>query len=261
MFRAIFIIFIFTTSIAAQKTVPTPNRLTKAEIKTDIVFKDLPQTIPGKPRATTDAQDARLKGKVKVVTHRYFDGANQRTHTLESHYNKRGDLVRVLFYDVTGNLSSVNYFGYVKDKRVSLKTFPSDKDQKLPSAGYDTEYSYKYEFGKMTGKIVQDEHQKENYGYGAIGSGILINYENTQRDFSSMSMIDLNDKNDLASRVYHENEPGTKSPRITTRYKYAYEKYDDKGNWLGVTIDETTVNDRAIRSYHTFRETREITYY
>ncbi len=84
----------------------------------DAMPAELPQS-PTEKRASTDARDAGVKGKVKSVTH-YVDHTREPGRAVheQTYYDRYGNLLRTIIYD-EGYPDSVVVWGFVDGMRVT----------------------------------------------------------------------------------------------------------------------------------------------
>jgi hypothetical protein len=224
-----------------------------------VAYKDLPQTPPDATQNTSDVASAYLKGKVRMVLLTHKDSAGKTMWSEKSFYSERGDLVRVLFYDAKGNLSSINYFGYIGGARVSLKVNPNDKTRKVPSSGYDTKYTYLFgPQGRLSRKTLTHQDSVETTDYKFENGVLMTAYNDTKTEFRSRREITFDEKGDIAIRSFARVTDGeAPAKEIET---FIYGPPDENGNWTKALVAMKRSLDDS-EPYLRYSETREIIYY
>ncbi|MBL8185885.1 MAG: hypothetical protein JNK51_13275 [Blastocatellia bacterium] len=239
----------------------------------------LPQT-PAVTRLTTDAQDERLKGKVKKVIEESEDrsgtwGVQGRKISSIEYYDQSGALTQRDLYDSKGKPFQVTVYGYLDGKRVS--NYKTDNEGNVftalgaPSAAVavaprksDPRYKYSYEYKYEEGKLVERQMVHNN---GRKGMRYI--YKHSPNQVEELVYTDEGKLNqrylsilDADGNEIERTDFGVVNFEIygDRRYKHSYE-FDAVGNWIKkATLKE--VKENGVTSWQpAYISYRTITYY
>lgn len=281
----------FLISIAAFDV--TPQTLTREPADLKAALKQineatpasLPQT-PVIPSPTSDAQELRLKGKVKAVfeetttisspwkdpwraliKYREFDAAGG--HVRDASFDWRG-----------GGLHGVTVYGYLNGKRVSftgppptgtsfprftvgtVNTEPLEQPSRTKDAGYEFAYEYKYEEGRLVERqLFTNDGRKQNR--------IVLTHAKDQAESRKyLPNGELNERyifiydakgNEIERRAYHGG-PGGVSEKFST-YEFVYDRFDSEGNWTERSVYSVTTESGKKKAELIRTEYRTIEYF
>lgn len=273
------ILFIFSLSVFAQSPTPqSTSPMISAEAQ-KVIDANTPEALPQEPaakREKTDAQDANLKGKVKtIISESEKPGeANSRYINWIEEYDKRGDLVKRIYFDWAKNPSTITVYGYIDGARVTRGNsirHPYDPPPALAPPGapgaapppkrdprYQTKYEDKYANGKLSERLMygntgqlwtrtlynwKDKDQVEILIYtstGELNQKYTRRYDNSGDEIEQMSF-------DQSTQKYYGNR------RTVTKY----ESYDKTGNWTKRTFTIKKVaedgTETLVGSYASYR--------
>ena len=238
-----------------------------------------PELLPQDPfvaRPTTDAQDERLKGKVKKVSTEIelYAGENPsgiRYLGSEMEFNERGDLTRLVGYDAIPSLVIV--YGYLNGQRVArmatkglgvilMTDKPKAKDYMPPRVERKIDslkLKYKY---NAAGQLIEkrilldngDEYESTTYDLKAKkmvhsgGSlwGRLLNSKDTYLLDDGGNPVEQDITRSTAEPyTYVGGEQVIHSQKVTTtklKNLYTYE-FDAHGNWIKRTTSQLETKD------------------
>jgi hypothetical protein len=242
-----------------------------------------PVSLPPSPpvtRATTDAQDEGLKGKVRKVMEESEDssgtwGTQGRKMSSVEYYDLNGALTQRDSYDSQGSPFQITVYGYLDGKRVSnskMTRYEYDPPPAAPRAAASVEplrksdprYEYSFEYKYENGKLVE---RQMIYNNGRKGMRYVYKHSPNQ-----VEELVYTDEGELNQRYLSiRDEKGNEVERTDfglfnydiygdRRYKHTYE-FDAVGNWTKkVTLKE--VKENGITSWQpAYISYRTITYY
>jgi hypothetical protein len=261
---------------------PTPGisqMLTTAEVQKRIE-KATPPLLPQEPRVarpTTDVQDDRLKGKVRVMTDAVIASDGSTRKRWESYYDASGYLTKTIFYDYSGNPSQVQVFGYIDGKRVSKTsasiTYGYDPPPIVIPPGeavtrseppvdnrYDSSFTYKYD---ALNRLAERAGYSSN---STLGGRTVYTYSgDTVETLSYNASGDQTDRKvekfDSKGDVIEMSFPEPRGMHSNSIYRYKYEAFDPAGNWLRATVTGKLGLYGGAQKDLQYTEVRTITYF
>jgi len=260
-------------------TLGMSQMLTPAEAQQRIE-KATPPALPQEPRVprpTTDAQDDRLRGKVRVMTDAVIASDGSTRKRWESYYDESGYLTKTIFYDYKGNPSQVQVFGYIDGKRVSKTSagirYDFDPAPIVPPAGdtvkrsqpaadkrYDSSFTYKYD---ALNRLAERAGYSSN---GTLGGRTVYTYSGDTVETDSYNgsgdVYDREiDKFDSKGYLIEMSLPQPAGMYGDSIYRYKYESFDAAGNWLRATVTGKLGLYGGAQKDLQYTEVRTITYY
>lgn len=243
--------------------------------------KPLPQE-PVAKKLTTDAQDERLKGKVKSVIEEEEDltgnwSVSGIKMSTEDYYNEQGNKIKRIFYDYKGNPLSVSVYGYIDGARVSksgslhfeynppimavpLSSAKAESVKKPADTRYTTKYEYKYdEKGRLIESLGYANNGELNGKTVFVYNGNKIEESSYNREgkLTSKTIDLIDEKGNVIEWTYLHSD--SKFP--DTKYTYTYESFDEKGNWTKrIVFGKEGQYGGGYKDQH-YIEYRRITYY
>jgi hypothetical protein len=246
----------------------------------EVTPNPLPQDKPA-PKLKSDAEDERLKGRVKSVFVESEDLSGTwyvggRKPSAADYYDEKGQLVRHESYDYRGNLREVAVYGYLDGERVrSEKSIRHEYDpppvmmaagpptvgqRPKSDPGYSNKYRYKYD---DKGRQVE---RSMYWNDGRLGGRTVRGYKDGQVETLTYSddgeLVDkrvetLDAKGNAVETSYFD----VKSDTVRTRYSYTYDSFDAQGNWVKRTTSEWMTKDGKSFFEPSYVTYRTITYY
>lgn len=243
-----------------------------------------PEPLPQSPivvKLTSDAQDARFKGKVKKVVEESEDRSGTwsvqgRKLSSTVYYDENGALTRRDSYDSQGNPFQITVYGYIDGKRVSNSKMTRYEYDPPPAAAppgakgvepvrksdprYEYSFEYKYENGKLAERQMVYNNGRKGMRY------VYKNSPNQLEEFVYTEEGKLNQRylsiQDANGNVSERTDFGVVNFKIygDRRYRYTYE-FDAAGNWTKkITSKEVTENGETKFQQYSI-DYRTITYY
>jgi hypothetical protein len=237
----------------------------------------LPQS-PVVAKATSDAEDKGLKGKVQKVIEESEDrsgtwGVQGRKISSIEYFDQNGAITHRDSYDSNGNPFQIIVYGYVAGKRVSNSGIIRSESDPPPVAmrgkvvdeeKSDPRYEYSYEFKYKEGKLIEKQMV---HGSGKKGLRYVYKHSRNKREervytedgeLNQRYLMVLDDKGNVLERT----DFGLQNFDVygDRKYRYTY-KFDESGNWIvrevekQVTVNGKTTWEPAYVNYRT------ITYY
>jgi antitoxin component YwqK of YwqJK toxin-antitoxin module len=177
-FRKISLIFL-TLLLSATFTIAQKKpKVDLAKKIADVTPQLLPQS-PVAEKLKSDAQDRKLKGKVKSVIEDNLENGKRKRHS-EEYYNENGNLIKEISFD-EGYPISVTVWGYIDGNRVNVSNSikyeeserPAPRDlmimvspgdnklnpNSLKDRRYDMRYVYKYD---EKGRLIEEWKYQNN---------------------------------------------------------------------------------------------------
>ena len=214
----------------------------------------LPQE-PIVPKEKTDAQDENLNGKVKTVTKEDQDLSGTWTSQVRhfssiEDYNEKGNLIKQISFDSSGNPFEITVYGYLNGARVSkynsiryeydpppmmLSTGPSKPDTKPRETRISYSYGYKYKDGKLVEMQMfhNDGVPGMRYTYTLKGNILenLVYDEKGKLNQKYVSKLDErgNEIEETNVDVFPSQTYGDR------KYVTKYDSFDENGNWTKKT--------------------------
>jgi hypothetical protein len=236
----------------------------------------LPQQ-PVAPRASSDAKDDGLHGRVKTVLTESQDlsgtwSVQTRKRSSLENFNDQGNLTRRDAYDYKGNLFDITVYGYIDGNRVSNFNIirheydPPPMISTTPGAAAkksDPRYVYRIDFKYDDKKRLIEEIMFHNNG--DLWLRYVYKYTGNQRErlvYSSDGSLNqryisiLDDKGNELEQTIFEARDGT----IRVKHSYAYE-FDSIGNWTKRTASKLVIKDGSSQQEPQNIYYRTITYY
>jgi hypothetical protein len=238
----------------------------------------LPQT--GKRKATSDAQDDRLKGKVKKVITEEQDLSGtwsiQTRHTNSAkEFDERGDLLKLVEYDSRGNPFQIEVYGYIDGDRASKSkeiSYEYDPPAAVSTGGgggppshkkWDPRYGYKYLYKYLNGIMVEKQSIMSN------GDPWLRTAYEWKSNQLTESIYDENGKiNQKYIYTYDENGNEMSEMRVGVinrdpdeKYSFKYESFDSAGNWTKRIKSKLVIENGKDVYKPDYVSWRTITYY
>lgn len=238
----------------------------------------LPQA--GERKKTTDAEDLRLKGKVKSVTEELEDlsgtwEAQGRHFWWIAEFDERGDFVRRIAFDNRGYPMEVEAYGYVDGVRASKNQQVKGRNVITggPPPGVvvstnkkrDDRFTYKYEFVYSNGNLIEMRYMLSN---GEPGNRVTYERKGNQLEeiiydhagVQNRGYVHVFDKKGNEIEEQTINGFYYRSHRGETK-QFKYESFDKIGNWTK-RITLKAVNEGGKEFYKPWSVTyRTITYY
>lgn len=235
----------------------------------------LPQT-PVAPKLKSDAEDEKLKGKVKFVLResRYIKGPKANTpkqKDSEDFFNESGNFTKRISYDnTTGFPFQIRVYGYLDGNRVEKAGFVHLDEAlvlrapMMPSKPRDNRYSLRFDY-----QYDADGRLKEYTVFGNDGSVSTktvftyreteiesITYQN-QGKFSTRSIDKLDAKGQISEAIYF----GFGNADWQEKSVYSYDELDKQGNWTKRTTTFYRKKNGAAVEEWVSETYREIIYY
>lgn len=236
----------------------------------------LPQ-LPIAPKLRSDAEDEGLKGKVRSVTEEDQDlsGTWQiqvRHRSSFKEFNENGNLIRRVEFDSTGHPFEITVYGYIDGSRVSRSEVLSigsglivsevaPEETKKRDLRYDYKLLYKYSARRLVEEkwIMNDGDLWMTYVYEYDGDRKTELVYSDDGELNQKYEYKLDSKQDPIE--YYEYD-AFKDPRTVERsYRYRYDTYDEKGNWIQRTRSEVVKEGSEVRELPSLIEYRTISYY
>lgn len=243
-----------------------------------------PPALPQSPRvirATSDAQDDNLKGKVRKIVEESEDRSGMwsvQGRKLDSviYFDDNGALTQRDSYDSQGKPLQITVYGYLDGKRVSNSKIaryeydpppmmaPLGAKEPKPARVSDPRYEYSFEYKYVNGKLIERQMIFNNgkkgmryvYRHSPGQLEELVYTEEGKLNQRYLSVLDANG-NEIERTSF-----GVVNFEIygDRKYKYNYE-FDAAGNWTKrFTSNEVTVDGaKTFRPYSV--DFRTITYY
>jgi hypothetical protein len=265
---------------SAQKSVSTPQ-LSGDFIKKIGDATPAPLSQTGQRKKTTDAEDLRLKGKVKSVTEELEDlsgtwEAQGRHFWWIADFDERGDFVRRVAFDNRGYPMNVQAYGYVDGVRASK--YGDVKGRNTITGGpppgvapptvkkRDERFTYKYEYVYSSAGLIE-----MRYMHSDGDPGNRVTYERKGTQIEEIIYDQAGARNRGYVRTFDEkgNEieeqairgSSSRFPARGETRRFKYETFDKTGNWTK-RITLKAVNEDGKESYKPSSITyRTISYY
>ncbi len=240
-----------------------------------------PAPLPQEPVAKklkSDAEDDRLKGKVKIVASEDEDLSGTwsvagRKPSSTSYYNQQGNMVKHELYDYRGNPMNITIYGYIDGDRVSnhksIKYEYNPPPMMAPPAAAqsqqkrDQRYSWKYKYkyddkGYLVEKLLygNDGNLRMRYVYNLKDNQLEELAYSSDGSLNQRYLSILNDKSNEIERTDFDVKNGS----VRNRYSYEYE-FDSTGNWIKKTTRKWVTKDGKSVSEPAWITYRNITYY
>lgn len=267
---------LFSISAYSQKNKPVEY---SQKIK-EATPKSLPQT-PAAKKQTSDAQDERLKGKVKSLIEESegLTGISKpfgRTMSLISDFDEQGNYLRQVYFDYKGRPYEVEAYGYIDGARASISNpieygdenrgiVLGEKPKKEVKNKPDPRFEYKYEYKYVNGKLAEMQLIRNT---GEKGMRYVYKNNGNQQEWLAYTDEDeLNQKflytydkkgNEI-ERIYFNVREAENS--INGKYSYKYEAFDKEGNWTKRTYSKLEIENGKVVYKPLAIEYRTITYY
>jgi hypothetical protein len=278
---------VFTGAVVAQppaKPVSTPTVLT-VEMKKKIdaaMPKALPQASAVK-KERSDAEDERLKGKVKSVVEESVDLTDGpwskygRHFTQITEYDTRGDRTKEIWFEGSGRPTEVNVYGYIDGFRVYNSGYirydnnrytllgpekPPPVPPHAPDPRFENQLLYKYKGGRLAEMQIMynDGLKGMRYVYNRNGNILeWIAYTDDDEPNQKYHYI-LDDKGNEIEWISFEVRPGMPA-RPEDRYPIKNEAFDKAGNWTERTRYKFVMENGKKVEKPLYKEYRTITYY
>ncbi|HEX6124808.1 MAG TPA: hypothetical protein VFZ23_05485 [Pyrinomonadaceae bacterium] len=250
--------------------------LTRAEAL-ERIEKATPASLPQSPRvpkAKTDVEDERLKGRVRSITYAVLesDSATPRL-TRESFYDESGGLTKMVSYNFEGNPWTIRVFGYLDGKRISKGSYisygydpPAPPLRKLatPEPPADTRFEYSEVFKHDDARRLVEKLLYRNNG--VLLSREVFSYngdtvESTTYDRSGKANSRTIAKYDKDGYLIEKSRPDPDGAYGTSVYRYKYDAFDAQGNWTRATVTGKAGQYGGGQKDFQQTEIRTITYY
>lgn len=239
-----------------------------------------PQPLPQTPvvkKLKSDAQDDRLKGKVKSVIEETQGLSGQmanktRRPLSETYFDEQGNRVKSIHYNSAAQPSDITVYGFIDGKRVSKSGFivyestilgmgvPRASGPKKPDPRYNISFVYKYD---DKGNLIEvllynnDDSLRSRHVYEYNGNKIERRFYTEKGTLNFRYVTVLDDKgNEIESTYFDSPMKGWES-----KSSYKYEEFDKNGNWTkqvttytrtsnGISkVDSVSVTYRTIAYY------------
>lgn len=242
--------------------------------------KPLPQS-PVAEKLKSDAEDLRLKGKVKslIEEREGLTGIEKpigKRLALIADFDGQGNYLKEVYFEYRGRPTDVTVYGYVDKQRASFSnsvsfgdelrvTLVGDKPKAESKTKPDSRYEYIYEYKYVDGKLAEMQMIRNT---GAKGMRYVYNHKENQ-----MEVLAYTDEGELNSKyVYIFDGKGNDierldfnvhQPKITERgrFSFKYESFDKNGNWTKRIFSESEVENGKKVYKPVAIEYRTITYY
>ena len=239
-----------------------------------------PKLLPQEPiskRATSDAQDERIKGKIKIIIEDNEDLTGSgtvkgRKSSSIKYFSELGNLTKKISYDYRGNPMEITVYGCIDGDRVTnygLIRYEYDPPPPaMASLGSgqvkrDLRYSSKIKFKyDDKGRLIEDGYYGND---GSLWVRHVYTYKENQVEqisYSSGSSPDskkleiLDDKGHIIEETYFSSKAGFGE----SKSKFSYE-FDDKGNWLKRITEKIMTKDGKIQALPSTITYRKLIYY
>lgn len=245
-----------------------------------------PKSLPQQPvvkRATSDAYDDGLVGKVKRVISEYRSYADvcaDRGRFLSNidEYDRNGDQVRNVSFANCGELIGIQVYGYFKGFRASLyksvppragkfTIFGGDVVRAKPNPAThapDERYTYKYEYSYADGRL-SEMRMFHNDGR----RGMYYKYTTSPTERSTSGFTEDGELN--WQTVYKLDEKGNEVEQVNMDVRKVYghdtvylirtKVFDAAGNWIERSTYELKAHGATSREMLVSEQFRTITYY
>lgn len=257
LFSTIFLLITLLASLGFAQESLSADYLKRIKEATP---KPLPQS-PGTRKQTSDAQDERLKGKVKSLFEERLNvsgasnlGPRYASEILE--FDERGDFLGAVLFDGRGRPHDVVVYGYIDGVRASLYksiTYGDElraitvggKDKFKKETKPDLRFTYKYEYKFSAGRISEmlmirnTGERGMRYTYN-LDAGQLVELAYTDEDELNQKYVSKLDGNGNEIEM-NSFDVWTGSVRGSNRYEY--EAFDKQGNWTKRTESKLVVKN------------------
>ena len=237
--------------------------------------KPLPQQ-PTAPKATTDAADEHLKGKVRIIIEESEDfspDAVQLGKNLDAkvEYDENGMKTKAVYYDksvptniiIYGwlNVGRVEDENYVKNQSEDLNIITS-VNPKAKKSKFDSRYSRRYEYKYANGKLAEMRDIMSN---GVLWQRTVYSYNGKQRtELIYDEKNKLNQKYvytlDAGSNTVEQNNAAVSKGDKDEKLFYSYE-FDNQKNWTKRTASKQVTENGQLIFKKTAVAYRTITYF
>jgi hypothetical protein len=242
--------------------------------------RPLPQEVePAARKLKSDAEDERLKGRVKsiYVERQDLSGTwtvQRRKPSQMVSYNEAGNVTQKADYDYKGNLFQIRAYGYVDGERASLdKTIENEYDppamivasragESTPQRDPRYSFKFKYKYDDR-GRLAETAWHGNS---GKLWLRYVYNYKSANERETLVYSEDgsLNQKYvatlDAQGNEMAESSFNTKTGAVDNRYAYTYE-FDRHGNWIKQTTSKWGTKDGKTQFFPYSITYRAITYY
>ncbi len=245
----------------------------------DATPRSLPQ-LPRAPKLRTDAEDERLKGKIRTVVKESEDlsgtwSQQGRHYNSITDFDEGGDYVKAIYFSSNGNPYEVTVYGYLDGSRVSLSqaiyqdsgiissASPADRAIMVRPAS-DSRYSRKYEYKYADGKLSEMQMIQNN---GEKGMRYVYNYMQTRMEKLAYGYDGkLNQKyitvfDTRGNEIEWHNIAVINLPRPERKYLIRTDTTDQHGNWTKRTFLKLVTDSGKIKQEPAWTEYRALTYY
>lgn len=278
--------FVLAGAVLAQpsaKPVSTPTVLTSGMKKKidDATPKALPQESAVK-KERSDAEDERLKGKVRTVIEESVDltggpwSKYGRHFTDITEYDTRGDRTKEIRFEGSGRPIYVIVYGYIdgfrvynsgdiKDNNMYTIAGPA-KPPPVPLHAPDPRFEYRLLYKYTNGRLAEMQMMHNNglkgmrYVYNRIGNILEWIAYTDDDEPNQKSHYVLDDKGNEIEHISFEVRPGMPA-RPEERYPIKNEAFDKEGNWTERTRYQIVVENGKKVEKPMYKGYRTITYY
>lgn len=273
---AIFIsVVLFFSSFVICQTRISSQIATRIE---DATPNALPQ-YPRAPKQRTDAEDERVKGKVKNIVKESEDLSGSWSQQ-GRHYNsiidfdENGDYVKAIYFSANGNPYEVKVYGYLDGSRVSLSqtiyedtgilSVAAPPGASKVRASSDSRYTYKYEYEYDDGKLREMQMIQNN---GEKGMRYVYNYgQNRMEELAYGYDGKLNQKyitifDPKGNEIERHNIAVINLPRPDRKYLIRIDAIDQHNNWTKRTFLKLIKDSGKNKQEPAWTEYRTFTYY
>jgi hypothetical protein len=272
---------VFSASSVWSQTEPArPSQLSPEILKriSDASVPALPQN--GKRKATSDAQDMHLKGKVKSVIEEHEDlsgtwEAQGRNLWQIKEFDQRGDFLRTVQFTDQGEPLEVEVWGYIDGFRVQkTRNVPGTSiDTGGPPIGsravepkkWDDRYSFRYDYTYADGRLTEERMTLSNgepdnrWTYEWKGTELTENIYDELGKLNRGYVHVFDQKgNEIEEQEIHGSRFGSRHGE-TRQFKY--ETFDKNGNWTKQITLKPAIEDGKEFYKPSYITYRTITYY
>lgn len=242
--------------------------------------KPLPQS-PVSEKLTSDAEDEKLKGKVKslVEENESLSGIGKpygRKYSLIADFDEKGNFLRQVYFEYRGRPTDVTVYGYIDGVRASISnsisygdelyvSLPEDKNKTEKKNKPDPRYEYKYEYKYTDGKLAEMQMIRNT---GSKGMRYVYNHSKNQveelvytdkGELNQKFLITFDEKGNAIERIYFN----IRQPKEydDSKFSFKYELFDKQGNWVKRVYSEVEIKNGKEVHKPLAIEYRTITYY